>query len=157
MKSPSIRLTVMCSGSGTNLQALIDAVATKTIPDAEIIKVVVNRKNAYAIQRAEKAGISTEYFNLVKDGYHNLGEKDQSALQAARTRYDADLAQRILQDSPDIVILAGWMHVFTEHFLKPLTTINIPIINLHPALPGMKTRTQSLEKVELENYKNVNM
>lgn len=133
----TVKLTVMCSGSGTNLQALMDAVAAERIPGAQIIRVLVNRKNAFAVKRAEQAGIPADYFNLVKDGYHKAGEKDPVVVAAARAKYDADLAQRVLRDGPDMVVLAGWMHVFSESFLKPLEREGVPVINLHPALPGM--------------------
>ena len=133
-----VKLIVMCSGSGTNLQALIDAVASGDIPSAKIVRVFVNRKNAYAVKRAHLAGIPTHYFNLINNGYHKLGEKDEEVLKAAKARYDGDFAQRVLKDKPDVVILAGWMHVFTEPFLKPLDAAGIPLINLHPALPGMR-------------------
>lgn len=132
------RISVLCSGNGTNLQALIDSCASNA-PDSirgKIIKVTVNRKGAYATTRAEKAGIPTDYFNLVKDGYQKLGEKDSEVLKEARLRYDADLAERILRDKPDLVVLAGWMHVLTPNFLRPVSDAGVPIINLHPALPG---------------------
>ena len=138
-----VKVIVMCSGSGTNLQALIDAVASGDIPSAKIVRVFVNRKNAYAVKRAQLAGIPTDYFNLIKNGYHKLGEKDKEVLKAARAKYDGDLAQRALNDKPDMVILAGWMHVFTDRFLKPLAAAGIPVINLHPALPGMHVPSQS--------------
>ncbi|KAG4222640.1 hypothetical protein PC116_g28886 [Phytophthora cactorum] len=132
------RISVLCSGNGSNLQALIDSCASDA-PDSirgKIVKVTVNRKGAYAVTRAEKAGIPTDYFNLVKDGYHKLGEKDAAVLKEARLKYDADLAQRILQDKPDLIVLAGWMHVLTTNFLRPISDAGVPIINLHPALPG---------------------
>ncbi|KAI0898480.1 phosphoribosylglycinamide formyltransferase [Annulohypoxylon nitens] len=138
MTMAEARISVLCSGNGTNLQALIDSCASNA-PDSirgKIIKVTVNRKGAYATTRAEKAGIPTDYFNLVKDGYQKLGEKDPEVLKEARLRYDADLAERILRDKPDLVVLAGWMHVLTPNFLRPVSDAGVPIINLHPALPG---------------------
>jgi phosphoribosylglycinamide formyltransferase len=131
------RISVLCSGNGTNLQALIDAVASDHIY-GQIIKVTVNRKGAYSLTRAEKAGIPTDYFNMVKEGYQKLGEKDLQKLKEAREKYDAALAQRILKDEPELVVLAGWMHVFTPEFLNPLSSAGVPVINLHPALPGTK-------------------
>lgn len=130
------RITVMCSGSGTNLQALIDAVAAGKIPGGRIVRVVTNRKDAFATKRAEQAGIPTLYFNMIKEGYHKAGEKNPDILREARSRYDAALAAKILEDKPDLIVLAGWMHVFTESFLEVLEPAGIKIINLHPALPG---------------------
>ena len=132
----SCRLLVMCSGNGSNLQAILDACSDGTIPQTSVSKVIVNRKTAYAIKRAELSGVPSEYFNLVNKGYHAAGEKDQAKLADARSRYDADLAQLILKDKPDMVVLAGWMHVFSTAFLAPLEAAGVPIINLHPALPG---------------------
>ncbi|KAH7369068.1 phosphoribosylglycinamide formyltransferase [Plectosphaerella cucumerina] len=130
------RLTVLCSGNGSNLQALIDACESGKIPRSKIIKVIVNRKNAYATTRAANAGIPTQYFNLVSGGFQQKGEKDEAKLKDARARYDAALADVILQDKPDLVVLAGWMHVFSQPFLTPLDAANVQAINLHPALPG---------------------
>jgi phosphoribosylglycinamide formyltransferase len=131
------RVTVLCSGSGSNLQAIIDASQSGGIlPNVSIVKVITNRKAAFAIERAEKAGIPTEYFNLVKDGFHAAGEKDVAKLREARARYDDALGQKVLLDKPDLVVLAGWMHVFSPSFLKHLDAAKVPIINLHPALPG---------------------
>lgn len=133
------RLTVLCSGNGSNLQALIDACESGKIPRSKIIKVIVNRKNAYATTRAANAGIPTAYFNLVSGGFQQKGEKDEAKLKDARSRYDAALAELVLQDKPDLVVLAGWMHVFSEPFLTPLDAANVQAINLHPALPGEHT------------------
>jgi phosphoribosylglycinamide formyltransferase len=73
---------------------------------------------------------------LVKHKYHASGETDQAVRQAAREKYDADLADLVLADEPDIVICAGWMHVLSPKFLDPLAAKKVPVINLHPALPG---------------------
>jgi phosphoribosylglycinamide formyltransferase len=134
--APVCRITAMCSGSGTNLQALIDAVEAGRIADSKIVRVVVNRKNAFAATRAATANIPSDYFNLVKDGFQAAGEKDPSKLAEARRSYDGALAERVLRDEPDLVVLAGWMHVFSPAFLKPLEEKGVAIINLHPALPG---------------------
>ena len=116
------RLVVMVSGSGTNLQALIDAVQTGNL-QAEIALVVSNRKAAYGLVRAEEAEIPTLYFPLKP--YKDAGK--------SRDVYDADLAEKVKTYRPDLIVLAGWMHVFSptflEHFLHR-------VINLHPSLPG---------------------
>ena len=72
----------------------------------------------------------------MKHKYHASGETDQAIKQAAREKYDADLAELVLADEPDIVICAGWMHVLSPKFLDPLAVKKVPVINLHPALPG---------------------
>lgn len=134
--APPCRIVVMASGSGSNFQALLDAVASGRIPNSQIVRLFVNRKTAFAQSRAEKAGVPSEYFNMVSGGFQAKGEKDAEKLAEARSRYDAALADKVLQHSPDLIVLAGWMHVFTPSFLDKLAEKSVPIINLHPALPG---------------------
>lgn len=119
-KSPT--LAVLISGSGSNLQAIIDAVADGRLP-ARIAVVVSNRKAAYGLERAEKAGIPTRYHPLKP--YRDAGR--------SREEYDADLAALLADYGPDWVVLAGWMHIFSHAFLQ-----HYPhrVVNLHPALPG---------------------
>lgn len=126
----------MASGSGSNFQALLDGVAAGRIPDAHIVRLFVNRKTAFAVERAGRAGIPSEYFNMVAGGFQAKGETDPARLKEARTRYDAALAEKVLAEDPDLVVLAGWMHVFTEGFLRPVAERGVKVINLHPALPG---------------------
>lgn len=133
---PPCRIVVMASGSGSNFQALLDGIASGRIADAQIVRLFVNRKTAYALARAERAGVPPEYFNMVAGGFQAKGEKDLTRLKEARTRYDAALAEKVLAVDPDLVVLAGWMHVFTEGFLKPVAERGVKVINLHPALPG---------------------
>lgn len=139
MASPC-RIVVMASGSGSNFQAVLDAVASGRIPNSQIVRLFVNRKTAFAVSRAEKAGIPSEYFNMVSGGFQAKGEKDTEKLADARSRYDAALADKLIQQNPDLIVLAGWMHVFTPSFLNPLAEKGVPIINLHPALPGKSSR-----------------
>ena len=121
-------LVVLISGEGTNLQALINAQGSGF--PGQIVQVISNRINAGGLKRAEQANIATAYHNLLKY------KKDFTNEQEARRRYDADLAQIILQASPSLVVCAGWMHILAPTFLKPLDEAGIPVINLHPALPG---------------------
>jgi phosphoribosylglycinamide formyltransferase len=123
--SPEQRILVLISGSGTNLQALIDA----SLP-GRIIHVISNRKSAFGLTRATNAGISTGYHNLVPY------KSQHATIEAAREAYDADLATLILEQRPDLVVCAGWMHILSSRFLDPLVAAGIDIINLHPALPG---------------------
>jgi phosphoribosylglycinamide formyltransferase len=134
---PETKVTVLISGNGTNLQALIDA-SKSTMPHLKIIRVISNRKNAYGLKRAQEASppIPTAYHNLLSGNYHAKDEKDPAVLKAAREKYDADLANLVLQDQPDLVVCAGWMHILAPSFLDPLAARNVAIINLHPALPG---------------------
>ena len=103
----------MASGNGSNFQALIDAVKAQRISNSHIVRIIVNRKKAYAVTRAETAGIPCTYFNMISEGFQAREEKDPEKLKEARSKYDAALAELVLQDTVDLVILAGWLHVFT--------------------------------------------
>jgi formyltetrahydrofolate-dependent phosphoribosylglycinamide formyltransferase len=116
------RLIVLVSGSGSNLQALINATQDGCLT-AEIVLVVSNRHSAYGLERARQAGIETLYFPLKP--YRIAGE--------SREAYDADLAAILKKYEPDLIVLAGWMHIFSPAFLDQFAG---QVINLHPALPG---------------------
>lgn len=120
------RLVVLASGSGTNLQALIDAIAAGRL-DAEIVAVYVNRRGAFARTRADDHGIP-QHFAPMRP---YLDASDDA--RAAREAYDRDLAEKVGAHAPDVVVCAGWMHLFTSAFLDSLAA---PVVNLHPALPG---------------------
>ncbi len=124
------RLVVLISGSGTNLQAILDAIAAQTL-DAEIVLVISNRKAAYGLVRAENAGIETFYFP--RKTYETLG----------RDAYDRDLAAHIKGYTPDLVVLAGWMHILSAEFLDSFLR---QVINLHPALPGQFAGVNAIER-----------
>jgi formyltetrahydrofolate-dependent phosphoribosylglycinamide formyltransferase len=115
-------VAVLISGSGSNLQALIDA-ANLGVLKAEIVLVVSNRKAAFGLTRAKNAGIETLYFPLKP--YRDTGR--------AREEYDADLASSIAAFKPDLLICAGWMHIDSGALIERFPG---RIINLHPALPG---------------------
>lgn len=136
--APTCRILVMASGNGSNFQALIDAVADGRIPNSSIVQLVVNRGKAYATTRADNSSIPWEYFNLIAHGFQAKTDKDPESIQQARNKYDAALAKKILESDqrPDLIVLAGWMYIFGEHFLDPISKAGIRIINLHPALPG---------------------
>ncbi len=125
-------LVVLISGSGTNLQAIIDAIENGAL-NAKIELVVSNRKAAYGLVRAEQHGIPTFYFPL------------KPFLDAGRPReeYDAALAQRIAEYEPTLVVLAGWMHVLSPAFLNQFPN---RVINLHPALPDTFPGTHAIER-----------
>lgn len=125
-------IVVMASGGGTNLQALIDASEAGHLP-ARIGAVVVNRKDAYAQTRAANHGIPSLYFPL--KAYSDAGK--------SRVEYDADLAAKVEAFAPDLIVLAGWMHVLSPAFLNAFPN---RVINLHPALPGQFAGTFALER-----------
>ena len=129
----SIKLVVLISGSGTNLQAVIDKINSHEL-DARICRVISNRKGAYGLQRATDVGIPTSYHNILK--YKSRHPATVNGVQAAREEYDHDLAQVILNERPDVVACLGFLHVLSIKFLDPLRHAGVKVINLHPALPG---------------------
>ncbi|KAI8802627.1 phosphoribosylglycinamide formyltransferase [Cladochytrium replicatum] len=132
----SPRVVVLISGSGTNLQALIDATkASPPVLNAEIVLVISNRKGAFGLTRAENAGIPTLVHTLKP--YRDAGK--------SRVDYDVDLAIKIREAKPDLVVLAGWMHILSAEFLAEVG-LEERIINLHPALPGQFDGANAIER-----------
>lgn len=134
----SSRITVLISGNGTNLQALIDACSAATIPDAQIVRVISDRKAAYGLIRATGAGIPTYYHNFVRY------KKEHEDVTKAREMYDQALAEIVRADKPDLVVCAGWMRVLSPAFLESVAGTGVPVINLHPALPGQYNGTDAI-------------
>ncbi len=124
------RIVVFISGSGTNLQAIMEACKNKTL-NADIVLVVSNRKAAYGLERAKQANIPTLYFPLKP--YTDAGK--------SRATYDADLVAVIKPYKPDLIVLAGFMHIFSPVF----TELFPNTINLHPALPGQFPGAHGIE------------
>lgn len=143
---PPTKITVLISGNGSNLQALIDATTNGLLPSISIIRVISNKKGAYGLTRASNASIPTTYHNLIAGKYHKSGETDKAIVAAARERYDEDLAKIVLEDQPDLVVCAGFMHVLAPTFLQPLDEAGVPVINLHPARPGEYDGTHAIER-----------
>lgn len=134
----SKRITVLISGSGSNLQALIDAQAQGLLGNGTICSVISSSKNAYGLTRASNANIPTKVHSLYKYT-KGLSKDDKEGRRLARIQYEIDLAQIVKEDNPDIIVCAGWLLILGKDFLQRIndsTTINIPILNLHPALPG---------------------
>jgi formyltetrahydrofolate-dependent phosphoribosylglycinamide formyltransferase len=117
------RIVVMISGEGTNLQAILDAQTKQELKTGQVVLVVSNRKAARGLERAQAAGIETLYFPLKP--YTDGGK--------TRAEYDTDLAEKIRAYEPDLIVLAGWMHILSPAFLDHFPD---RVINLHPALPG---------------------
>jgi formyltetrahydrofolate-dependent phosphoribosylglycinamide formyltransferase len=121
-------LVVLISGSGTNLQAILDACASGSLP-ARVAAVFSNKREAYGLERARKAGAPAIYLPKPK-------EQD-------RREYDAQLAARVAGFQPDWVVLAGWMRVLSAAFLERFPG---RVVNLHPALPGMFPGTHAIQR-----------
>lgn len=128
MKARNARLVVLISGSGTNLQALIDA-KTRGELEAEISAVISNKSSAFGLERAKTTGIPA----IVKS---KLKSQD-------RQSYDAELADLVSSFQPDWVILAGWMRLLSMSFLSCFPN---RVINLHPALPGMFAGVDAIQR-----------
>lgn len=111
------KLAVLVSGGGTNLQAIIDAIADKTITNAEIAVVISNNANAYALERAKKHGIP--------------GVCVSPKSYSTRAAFNEALLQTIQSYEPDLVVLAGCLVVIPEIMVKAYSN---KIINIHPAL-----------------------
>ena len=112
-----LRLAVLVSGGGTNLQAIIDGIADGTITNTEIAVVISNNKNAYALERASENGIEAVC----------VSPKDFGDRQA----FNEALLASIQSYNPDLVVLAGCLVVIPEIMVKAYPN---RIINIHPAL-----------------------
>jgi len=111
------RIAVLVSGGGTNLQALIDAQSAGKLKHGEIVLVVSNKTDAYALTRAAKAGIP----NLT------ISKKELGSQEA----FEETLLRVLAENEIDLIILAGFMSILTGNFTKRYTD---RIINVHPAL-----------------------
>jgi phosphoribosylglycinamide formyltransferase len=144
------RLTVLVSGGGTNLQALIDASRTGHLPDVQFVRVISDRKNAYGLTRAEAASIPTAHHGILAYKKAHPDDAENPQFSEARRAYDADLASLVLADRPDLVVCAGFMRILTPSFLNPLNDARVPIINLHPALHGDLVGAHCIERAWAE-------
>ena len=112
-----LKLVVLVSGGGTNLQAIIDGIADGSIPNTEIKAVISNNKNAYALQRA-------------KD--HNIAAACVSPKDFAdRAAFNQALLEKIKSYEPDLIVLAGCLVVIPEIMVDAYPN---KIINIHPSL-----------------------
>jgi len=112
-----MRIAVLVSGGGTNLQAIIDSIADGTITNTEICLVYSNNPNAYAIERARKAGIPT----AVKSPKEFANRAD----------FNEALLKILVDAAPDLIVLAGCLVVIPEAVVKAFPN---KIINIHPSL-----------------------
>ena len=131
-ESPTpISIAVLISGSGSNLQAIIDALMTDNI-NANISVVISNKADAYGLTRAADAGIKTCFID------HRQ--------YADRVSFDQAMIEEIDQYSPDLIILAGFMRILSDEFVNHYTG---RMINIHPSLlpefKGLHTHKRALE------------
>lgn len=121
------KLAVLISGSGSNLQAILDAGASNEL-SAQVVAVVSNKADAYGLERARRTHVPA----IVK-----LKSQAQD-----RRAYDAELADLVAAYQPDWIVLAGWMRVLSSAFLDRFPN---RVVNLHPALPGTFPGTHAIE------------
>ena len=112
-----LRIAVLVSGGGTNLQAIIDAIAAGKITDTEIAAVISNNKNAYALERAKQAGIK----DIV------VSPKDFET----REVFNENLLKTLQEVNPALIVLAGYLVVIPESVIDAFEN---RIINIHPSL-----------------------
>ncbi|MFR8172808.1 MAG: phosphoribosylglycinamide formyltransferase [Marvinbryantia sp.] len=112
-----LKMIVLVSGGGTNLQAIIDAMAAGKITNAEIAAVISNNPNAYALKRAEQAGIE--------------GVCVSPKSFETRDAFNRALLAKIQSYGPDLIVLAGCMVVIPREMVQAYPN---KIINIHPAL-----------------------
>ena len=129
--SDAPRIAVLLSGSGSNLQALLDDHAAGRLP-GQITRVVSNRADAYGLQRAEAAGVPTEVID------HRQ--------YPSREAFDTALAETLEAAGTDLVVLAGFMRVLTPVFVERFAG---RVLNIHPSLlpdfRGLHTHERALE------------
>ena len=129
--SPPLPVVILISGRGSNLQAIIDAVANGTLP-IEIRAVISNRPKASGLQRAAQAGISTAVVD--------------HSLYPDRAAFDQALQQCIERFQPELVVLAGFMRILTPDFVNHYRG---HMLNIHPSLlpefPGLHTHQRALQ------------
>ena len=133
-----MKIAVLVSGGGTNLQAIIDAIASGKITNTEIALVISNKEGAYALKRAEQAGIK--------------GAVISPKQYADKEEYSQDMIKTIKDAGCELIVLAGFLVVLPESFVNAFEG---KIINIHPSLIpsfcgdgfyGLKVHEKALER-----------
>ncbi|KAF0221715.1 MAG: phosphoribosylglycinamide formyltransferase [Geobacteraceae bacterium] len=131
MRSKTLKIGVLASGSGTNLQSIIDRIEEGTL-QAEIACVISNNVGAFALERARRHNIPSVYLD------HRLF--------SGRSAYDAALVETLLDHQVELVVLAGFMRILTPVIIDAFP---MKIMNIHPALlpafPGLHAQKQALD------------
>ncbi len=130
-------IVVLISGSGSNLQALLDSCATGFIP-GKITGVISNKANAFGLKRAEAAGVATAV--LSHKGFDSREDYDQALIAA------------IEQFKPDLIVLAGFMRILTAEFVQHFSG---KLLNIHPSLlpkyQGLATHQRAIDAGDTEH------
>jgi phosphoribosylglycinamide formyltransferase-1 len=137
VSAAAVRVAVLISGEGTNLQALIDASRSRTMA-ANIVVVVSNRAAARGLERAKAAGIPALHVPVPPG--------------SARAAFDEALAATLEPYTPDLLVLAGFMRILSAAFVA---RFHGRLLNIHPSLlpkyPGLETHRQVLENGDREH------
>ncbi|MBQ3647046.1 MAG: phosphoribosylglycinamide formyltransferase [Synergistaceae bacterium] len=107
-----LKISVLVSGGGTNLQALIDAQNNGILKSGKIVQVISSRSDSYALERAKKFGIPAE-------------------VAEAGENFESKILEHLKKFNPEIIVLAGFMHILSKNFIEQC---NAKIINIHPSL-----------------------
>lgn len=133
----SKRIVVLISGSGSNLQAIMDACQAGAVK-GQVVAVLSNIAGVFGLERAEKAGIATDV----------VSHKDFDSREA----FDAAMAAKIDTYAPDLVVLAGFMRILTADFVRHFEG---KMLNIHPSLlpkyKGLNTHQRALEAGDSEH------
>lgn len=141
MATQPLKIAVLVSGNGSNLQVLIDKMHAGTLP-IEIVGVISNKANAYALTRAQTAHVATAVI-----------DKDANGKRYSRQGFEQKALDTLTEWQPDLIVLAGFMRILTPLFIDGVTDgLQIPMINLHPSLlpnyKGLDTHSRVLQSGE---------
>jgi phosphoribosylglycinamide formyltransferase-1 len=134
-RTDALRVAVLASGRGSNLQAVIDAIEAGTV-QAKIVAVISNKKEAPALERARRHGMSA----LFVDPKPYTGRPD------SREAYDRELLDVLQRHDVELVLLAGYMKIVTRVLVEALAN---RMMNIHPSLlpsfPGLDVQKKAIE------------
>lgn len=148
-------ITVLISGSGSNLQALLEAEKSGNLA-GKITQVISSSDKAYGLQRAANFAVPSKT-HMLKTYYKGTTKDQVDARKERRELFNTELANLLIHGNigatpdssytkPDLIVCAGWMLIFSPSVLIPLEKAGISIINLHPALPGAFDGTHAIDR-----------
>ena len=134
-RTTPLRVTVLASGRGSNLQAIIDAIETGRV-QAQIVAVISNKKDAIALERARKHGLSDVF----------VDPKPYAGRPDSREAYDRSLLEILQQHEVELVLLAGYMKIVTTVLVNAYAN---RMMNIHPSLlpsfPGLDVQKKAID------------
>ncbi len=150
MTNPTpLKIAVLVSGSGSNLQVLIDKQLQQLL-NIQIVGVISNKADAYALERIRLAN-EQQQANIATA----VIERDDNGKKYTRVGFEQKALAVLNEWQPDLVVLAGFMRILTPLFIDGVTSkdgLNVPMINLHPSLlpnyKGLATHTRVLQSGE---------